>query len=165
MQRRSTVPRRTQLSLILTPSAGVDHAGLPLTDDERAAVVELALRPTYGLHYAPQLDVDAMLANAGAWMQAAEITSAGNAGWIPRALRREITQLLVEAAPESLLDLESTIRSRDRWRAGDADQGFPEVGPEETEAVYAELIDNEQRHADALRSIAAKLELADAPDL
>ena len=44
-----------------------------------------------------------------------------------------------------MLDLETTIHSRDRWRAGDAGQGFPELGPGETEALYAELI--EQRAA------------------
>ena len=83
------MPRRRSLSLVLTPSAGVEQA-IRLTDDERDAVRELGLRPTYGLRYAPELDVDAMLANATAWMQAAEITSAANAGWIPPTLRREI---------------------------------------------------------------------------
>ena len=153
------MPRRTPLSLVPSPSAGVYDA-IPLTDDERDAVRELGLRPTYGLRYAPELDVESMLANATAWMQAAEITSAANAGWIPPSLRREIGELVDEAAPESVLDLETTIHSRDRWRAGDAGQGFPELGPWEIEALYAELIDNEQHNADALRSISAKLEPA-----
>jgi len=155
------VPRQgpQSLSLIVDPSPGVEEK-IRLTDDERDAVRELGLRPTYGLRYAPQLDVEAMLANATAWMQAAEITSAANAGWIPPTLQREIAGLLNEAAPESMLDLESTIHSRDRWRAGDAGQGFPGLGPGETEALYAELIENEQHNADALRSIAAKLDRA-----
>ena len=153
------MPRRTPLSLIRSPSTEVASSGW-LTDDERDAVRELGLRPTFGLHYAPQLEVDMMLANATAWMQAAEITSAANAGWIPPALEREIKVLLVEAMPESALDLESTITSRDRWRAGDEGQGFPELGPRDTERVYDELIGNEQRHLDALRSISARLGLS-----
>ena len=153
------MPRRSPLSLVRAPSAG-DEQAILLTDDERDAVRELGLRPTYGLRYAPELDVGAMLANATAWMQAAEITSAANAGWIPPTLRCEIADLLNEAAPESMLDLESTIRSRNRWRAGDAGQGFPQLGREETEELYAELIENERHHADALRSISAKLDPA-----
>jgi hypothetical protein len=153
------VSRRSPLSLVPDSSAGVGEAIL-LTDGECDAVRELGLRPTFGLRYAPELDVDAMLANATAWMKAAEITSAANAGVIPPALRREISELLNEAAPESMLDLESTIHSRDRWRAGDAGQGFPQLGFEETEALYAELIESEQHNADALRSISEKLDSA-----
>ena len=59
-----------------------------------------------------------------------------------------------------MLDLESTINSRDRWRAGDVGQGFPELGPGETEALYEELIESEQHNADAIRSISAKLDRA-----
>ena len=73
-------------------------------------------------------------------------------------LRREIAGLLSEAVPEAVLDLESVIQRRNRWRSGDAGQGFPQLGREDTEALYAELIDNEQHNADALMSISAKLD-------
>ena len=159
------MPRRALLSLIPTPSSQDDGA-VGLTGPECDALRELALRPTYGLHHAPDIGVDAMLSNATAWLQTAEITSAANAGRIPPGLRREIVELLNEAIPESVLDLESSAESRDRWRAGDAGQGFPDLGAGETEAVYSELIGGEQRHAEALRSISAKLELTwDAPAL
>lgn len=155
--------RRSPLSLIVGSRVEPEQA-IVLTEGERAAVIELGLRPTYGLHHGPTLDVDSMLANATAWMQAAEITSAGSAGWIPSILRGEIAELLNEAIPESVLDLESTVHSRDRWRAGDAGQGFPELGSEETEELYEELIENEQRNVEALTSIASKLDAdADAP--
>jgi len=152
------VPRRSPLSLVVTPAPEVEQA-VHLTDDECDAVRELGLRPTYSLTSAPEIGVEAMLANATAWMQAAEVTSAANAGWIPPTLRREIAGLLSEAVPEAVLDLESVIQRRNRWRSGDAGQGFPQLGREDTEALYAELIENEQHNTDALMSISEKLDL------
>jgi hypothetical protein len=153
------VPRRNPLSLVLSRTAEHEYTIL-LTDDECRALVELGLRPTYGLHYSPDLGVEAMLENATSWMQAAEITSAANAGLIPATLCAEIAALLDEAIPEASLDLESTISDRDTWRAGGADRGFfLELGPPETEALYADLIERDERQLQAFRSISAKIEL------
>ena len=153
------MPRRNSLSLVLTRTAAHEDP-IVLTDDERTALIDLGLRPTYGLHYAPDLDVASMLENATSWMQAAEITSAANAGLISATLRAEVTALLDEAIPEASLDLESTIGDRDNWRAGDAGRGFAESGPEETEALYADLIERDRRNLRALRSISAKVGLS-----
>ena len=70
----------------------------------------------------PVMDVD-MLANAAASMRAAEITSVGKAGGIPPELQADFAELLAEAIPEALADLECTTRNHARWHAGDVLQG------------------------------------------
>ena len=150
------MPGRSPLTLVRSRTDAREQP-VVLTRDESAAVAELGLRPTYGLHYAPDLDVESMLENATSWMQAAEITSAGNAGLIPATLRLEISALIDEAIPEAALDLESTKNDRDRWRRGDVGCGFPDLGAPETEALYADLIEHDDRFLQVLRSIAAKV--------
>lgn len=152
------MPRRNPLSLVRSRAGGREQA-IHLTRDECAAVIELGLRPTYGLHYAPDLSVEAMLENATAWMRAAEITSAGNAGVIPTTMRKEIAALLDEAIPEAALDLESITSDRDKWRSGDPGRGFPDLGPQETGAFYEDMMERDRRHLRALTTIAEKVDL------
>ncbi len=68
--------------------------------------------------------------------------------------------LIEEALPEVLWDLERLLANRDAWRAGDVAQGFPELGAEETAALYEEYIERERQQFRALRSVAAKLHLS-----
>ncbi len=151
------------LSLVVSRPA-VPQESIVLTDQEREAVIELGLRPTYALESSHQRenDVQMMLSNASAWMRAAEITSAGRAGRIPHELRGEIAGLLDEAIPEAQQDLESTTRNFQHWRAGDVRHGFPQLAAPQTEALYREYIAHDRHMLHALSSVAAKLDEARA---
>ena len=85
------MPRQNPLSLVRRRPAQRERV-IVLTEHESVAVIELGLRPTYALDCRQDVegDVDLMLANAAAWMRAAEITSAGRAGRIPPELRADI---------------------------------------------------------------------------
>jgi hypothetical protein len=151
------VYRLNPLSEVRSQSGARERA-IKLTADERTAVVELGLRPTYELQYPPDLNVETMLGNALSWMQAAEITSAGNAGIIPPTLRAEIAALLDTAIPEATLDLERTTSDRDKWRAGDPSRGFVDLGGQETESLYTDMIERDRRILQALKSVSAKVD-------
>ena len=140
-----------------------DHL-IALTGVERDAVFELGVRPTYALDcgVAFEGDVELMLANAALWTQAAKITDAGRTGVITPEVRAQIISLLDAAIPEALADLEQTTRRRDLWRAGAGEHGFHGLGPDETEARYAEELERDRRLYHGLRSLSAKIGVAGA---
>ena len=142
-------------------SAEHSEAAIALTAQERTALIELGLRPTYSLVPcdAHAGDVELMLANAALWMQAAEITRAGagrGAAGAPGAGRRAARR---RRCPTRCGTWSGRRATATRGEPVTGRQGFPELGAEATEALYAEYIDRERRRCQALRSLAAKLHL------
>jgi hypothetical protein len=142
---------------------GMELSGraIRLTDEERAAVLELALRPTYAIEpRQPDAVADARIAqrNAALMARAARITEAGSAGLLPAELHAEVAELLREAVHDTRHELWREEHGLERWRAGDADHRLAGVPEEEHERCYAEQIDRCQRMLDALMSLAGKIQ-------
>jgi hypothetical protein len=138
---------------------GTPYPAITLTSVERAAVLELGLRPTYSVDgsAAHRCDVETMLTNAALWKQAARIISAARTGVIPPELHPLFVTLLAEAIPETTGDLERMTRERDRWRAGDLDYSFPGFDDEAAEAMYEEGLERDRRVLGGLMSLNARL--------
>jgi len=128
---------------------------IALTDEERAAVLEIGLRPTYWIE--PGVDHPGHMDNAALLASAARITRAGQDGLLPPELQPEVAKLLREAIHETRHELWSEQRSRDRWRIGEQECTLPGVAAEDHERCYAEQIDLCARLFGAFTSLALKL--------
>jgi hypothetical protein len=126
-----------------------------LTYLERAALVELGVRPTFDLPPCPDGEVttECVRASAEAWSHAATLTLAGQTGLLPRALGSEVALLLAEAIPEAAGDLDLVKHNRERWRGGDASQGIPGLGSDSTEGCFASHIARDTLLLDGFRSL------------
>jgi hypothetical protein len=138
---------------------GVDDTIL-LTYLERAALVELGLRPTFVLRQntGAQVTTDFVRASTEVWAHAAEITIAGQTGLMPLELGPQVAALMAEAIPEAVGDLRLIREHRARWRAGDASHGIPGLGNAATEGCFADSIDRDTRLLEGLRSLDRRLQ-------
>jgi len=138
---------------------GETSRAITLTEAERAAVIELGLRPTYSIDPGTDRleDPEATLRNAELMIRAAKITAAGAAGRIPPELHAEVRELLREAIHETRHELWRERRGLDRWRAGDQACALAGVPEEDHERCYAEQIDRCARLLEAMTSLALKL--------
>jgi hypothetical protein len=130
-----------------------------LTYLERAALVELGLRPTFALrqHSGAHVSTDFVRESAAVWSHAAEITMAGQTGLMPLELGPEVAALMAEAIPEAVGDLRLTREHRALWRGGVAAHGIPGLGRAATEGCFADSIDRDTRLLEGLRSLDRRL--------
>lgn len=147
-------------------AAGRDHFGMGegagpiiLTGEEREAVLELALRPTFAIEPGADAsaDPDTEMRNAALLALADRVTAAATAGRLPPELHQDVRRLLREAIHDTRHELWREELERDRWRAGDAGYALAGVPEEEHERRFAEQIDRCARLLDALTSLALKL--------
>jgi len=137
-----------------------------LTYLERAALVELGLRPTFDLppFRDGEVTTEFVRASAEVWSHAATLTLAGQTGLLPRALSSEVALLLAEAIPEAVGDLDLVKHNRELWRGGDASQGIAGLGPDSTEGCFASHIERDTRLLEGFRSLDRHLQAErDAP--
>jgi hypothetical protein len=135
-----------------------------LTYPERAALVELGLRPTFDLQPStgPEVTTESVRAIVEVWGDAAAITLAGQTGVMPSPLGPQVVALLPEAIADTAGDLRLIRRHRALWRAGDDSKGIPGLGAVAIERCFAGSIRRDTRLLEGLQSLDRRLQQAGA---